>query len=226
MKAIRIKLAVFALVWPSLLSLAIALSVYAASETPMPGDSGILTWLQDQPAPGLTVSKIARWLETTQVVLAAGWLIAIGLWFAHYRTEAVVLAVTMGVMALAQTGIKDLLDRPRPAPPLAELRAGFTSPSFPSGHVMSATVFYGFALYLTLRLPLPLLLLRYGIVLVSTFAIVMAAPANVWVGVHWPSDVLGGYLWGLVLLIPAAFLIEAFRHIETNRRATLKPDHA
>jgi undecaprenyl-diphosphatase len=210
-----------ALLWLALLGAAIALSVYAASETPMSGDTGVLTWMQDQAAPGQTVSRIARWLETTQVVLAAGWLIAIGLWLARYRTEAVALAATMGLLALAQTGIKDLVDRPRPGPPIAEIRGGFSSPSFPSGHVMSATVFYGLALYLAWRLPLQPAL-KYGTVLVSTFAIVMAAPANVWVGVHWPSDVLGGYLWALVLLIPAVLAVETVR----TKPAASKHDHA
>jgi undecaprenyl-diphosphatase len=189
----------------------------------MPGDTRVLTWMQDQPAPGLTVSKVARWLETTQVVLAAGWLIAIALWLAHYRTEAIALAVTMGALALTQAGIKDLVDRPRPSPPLAEIRGGFSSPSFPSGHVMSATVFYGLALYLSLRLPL-LTVIKCGVALISAFAIIMAAPANIWVGVHWPSDVAGGYLWALVLLIPSVLIIETIR--EATAKRVSKPDHA
>lgn len=139
----------FSVCWLLALACAIALSIGASTETPMPGDTRILTWLQEQPAPGLTLSNIARWLEATEGVLAAGCLIAIALWFAHYRTETIVLAVIMALLVLTQGGIKDLVDRPRPSHPTAELRAGFTSPSFPSGHAMSATVFYGFASYLT-----------------------------------------------------------------------------
>jgi membrane-associated phospholipid phosphatase len=35
--------------------------------------------------------------------------------------------------------------------------------------------------------------------------LVLSAPANVYMGVHWPSDVLGGYAWGTALLLPAIF---------------------
>jgi len=126
--------------------------------------------------------------------------------------QAVALAVALAVLPLAQHEIKEIVDRARPPPELVEVRAGFSSPSFPAGHVMSPTVLYGFLLCLSIWPParpggdLPGLL---GAALGTWSAAVLAlsAPANVYMGVHWPSDVLGGYAWGAVLLLPAVFVV-------------------
>ena len=39
----------------------------------------------------------------------------------------------------------------------------------------------------------------------SAFVLVLTGPANVYVGVHWPSDVVGGYAWGAVLVLPLVY---------------------
>jgi membrane-associated phospholipid phosphatase len=35
--------------------------------------------------------------------------------------------------------------------------------------------------------------------------LVLSGPAQVYVGVHWPSDVVGGYAWAAVLLLPLLY---------------------
>jgi len=108
------------------------------------------------------------------------------------------------VLPFLQHGLKQLVDRPRPTPDLVELRAGFSSPSFPSGHVMSAALLYGLLLYLSLRIALPSVL-RLALIGWCAFMLVVSGPANVYLGVHWPSDVVGGYAWATVLLLPLVY---------------------
>jgi membrane-associated phospholipid phosphatase len=70
---------------------------------------------------------------------------------------------------------------------------------------MSGIVLYGWLTYLALSLPIA----RGAGIAVTLGAIVviaLSAPANVWTGAHWPSDVLGSYLWGAFLLQPLLFL--------------------
>jgi undecaprenyl-diphosphatase len=110
----------------------------------------------------------------------------------------------VAVMALLQSGLKDLVDRPRPTADLVELRAGFSSSSFPAGHVMSPTVLYGFLLYLAIALKLPFGG-RLALAGWSLFVLVLTGPANVYVGVHWPSDVVGGYAWGAALVLSLVY---------------------
>jgi membrane-associated phospholipid phosphatase len=67
--------------------------------------------------------------------------------------------------------------------------------SFPSGHVFSAFAFYGFIALLALRTSLPRgtkLIIAVGAVLL----ILIVAISRVYVGAHWPSDVLGSILLG------------------------------
>ena len=46
-------------------------------------------------------------------------------------------------------------------------------------------------------------LVRTGVAATLLVVLALTGIVNVWLGVHWPSDVLGGYLWGAVLLLPA-----------------------
>lgn len=191
-------------VWLGLLAGSIVLSVLAAQHDRLPGDLDLAQRLQDSAFPGLRMSKFVRMVTSTQVVLGTGGAAAVGLWLFGRRRQAVLLVVGLVVLALLQSGIKELVDRPRPTADLVELRAGYSSPSFPAGHVMSPTVLYGFVLYLAVALRLPLIV-RAAVVGWSVFLLVLAGPANVYVGVHWPSDVVGGYAWGAVLVLPLVY---------------------
>jgi undecaprenyl-diphosphatase len=195
-------------VWLGLLAGAIALSVLAAQHDRLPGDLDLTQRLQDSIFPGLRLSKFVRLVTTTQVVLGTGGAVALALWLFGRRRQAVLLVVGLAAMALLQSGVKELVDRPRPTADLVELRAGFSSPSFPAGHVMSPTVLYGFLLYLALVLKLPLVA-RIAVVGWSAFVLVLTGPANVYMGVHWPSDVVGGYAWGAVLVLPLVYVDRA-----------------
>jgi undecaprenyl-diphosphatase len=187
--------------WAALLLASLVLTALAAAHDRLPGDLAIAQWAQNLPLPGLPLSRFVRLVTTTQVVLGTGAAVAVLLWLSRRRREALLLAVGLALLPLLQHGLKEVVDRPRPSPDLIELRAGFVSPGFPAGHVMSPTLLYGFLLYLALvRLRYPPL--RLAVLAVSLLVLILSGPANVWVGVHWPSDVLGGYAWGLVLLLP------------------------
>jgi membrane-associated phospholipid phosphatase len=101
--------------------------------------------------------------------------------------------------------LKLLVDRPRPPYDPDALWSEPDSPSFPSGHVMSATVVYGWLLYLCL---VGAWQRRWRIAggAVAVIALTMTAVATVYLALHWPTDIIGGYLWGLVLILPAVWL--------------------
>jgi undecaprenyl-diphosphatase len=75
---------------------------------------------------------------------------------------------------------------------------------------MSATYFYGFLIYLALTFPLPSLA-RAALAAAAAAVIAFTGVANVWLGVHWPSDALGGYAWGALLLLPVIVACRRYR---------------
>lgn len=191
-------------IWLVLLAGAIVLSVLAGLHSRLPGDLDITEWLQDSLFPGMGVSRLVRAVGSTEVVLGTGGAVAVVLWLVGRRRQALLLAVGLVVLPFLQHGLKELVDRPRPTQDLVDLRAGFSSPSFPSGHVMSPAVLYGFLLYVSPRVALPRML-RVALPAWCAFMLVIAGPAQVYVGVHWPSDVVGGYAWAAVLLLPLVY---------------------
>lgn len=108
-------------------------------------------------------------------------------------------ALTIGLVSLLNGGIKRVVDRARPdllPPILAE--AGY---SFPSGHSTSAMVAYGIVAVLVWRLAwLPRWARR-----LSSFGcgliVGLVGLSRIYLGVHFPSDVLGGWLLGGMVVL-------------------------
>ncbi len=130
-----------------------------------------------------------------------------------WRRPAVVVTVAAAVWLadLAAFGIKEATGRPRPfvdSPDPEPLILGVVSDSFPSGH--AATSFAGavtLARFLPGRWPV-LLALAVGI-----------AFSRVYVGVHYPVDVLGGALLGLAAATALRMLVAAPRRSPRSPRA-------
>lgn len=109
------------------------------------------------------------------------------------RRAALFLALTVGGGALVSSGLKALFHRPRPDL-VDHLDQTFTS-SFPSAHAMVSTL-----AYLTLATVGIRFLRRHETrVFLLAMAVLLAfaiGASRVYLGVHWPSDVLAGWLAG------------------------------
>jgi undecaprenyl-diphosphatase len=112
-------------------------------------------------------------------------------------------ALAAGLAALASGSlnvlIKLLIQRPRPAAEIVDVFRHLTDFSFPSGHVMLYTGFFGFLWFLGYTLIKPswkrtLLLLVFG------GLVVLVGPSRIYLGQHWASDVLAGYLLSSLVL--------------------------
>ena len=186
------------------LAAAVTLAVFAALHDRLPGDLHATRAVQDWPFPGEPFADVLRVLSGTEVVVGIGLALAVAGWLAGRRRPALALAAGLGVMVLLQFLVKEVVDRPRPPTDLVDLRSGFTSPSFPSGHTMSPSYLYGFLAIAALTSSRSTAL-RAGVAVVVTLFLLLGGLANVWLGVHWSSDVIGGYLWAVAVLVPAAW---------------------
>ena len=198
--SVRTRVVVLA-VWVALLVGSLALVLLAAANNTQSGDRAMTQWLQEQTLPGQDLSDFVRALTATEVVLATGTAVSLILWLRGYRWQAILLGAGLAGMAMAQFGIKELVDRPRPDEDFVDIRATRSSPSFPAGHVMSGTFLYGFLIYLALTLPLGRVA-AVALTIAAALVIALVGPVNVWLGVHWPSDVLGGYVLAGIILLP------------------------
>ncbi len=192
--------------WLFVFALAAALSVLAASHDTLPGDVRISIWVQDIPM-GETLSDVVRAVTETESVMAAGFAIVVILWFRSHRRQALLLAGGLLALGLVEVGLKELVDRPRPDPELVDVRGSWSSSSFPSGHVMAGTFLYVLVMYFAWTLPMPRAA-AWGLAAFAGFFVVMVGPVSVYLGVHWPTDVLGSWLW-TSLLVSAVIALDA-----------------
>ena len=82
-----------------------------------------------------------------------------------------------------------------------------TGYSFPSGHAMVTLVFYGTLLYFAFQ-HTSFRKWRSLLVVLAIFLIVAIGVSRVYLGVHYPSDVLGSYLAGFCWLIISIIIIK------------------
>ncbi|MFH8486763.1 phosphatase PAP2 family protein [Streptomyces longisporoflavus] len=134
---------------------------------------------------------------------------AVVLWLASrgaYRL-ALWLAVTCVAGTVVQQGLKAAVDKPRPTWPDPVDSAHFAA--FPSGHAMTATVVCGLLLWLLRLYGAGPAVWRTGVT-IAAVSVVGVGVTRVWNGVHWPTDVLGGWLLG-ALAVAAAIATYAQR---------------
>lgn len=115
--------------------------------------------------------------------------------FAGLRAEAFKAALFTVISAIAGTFIKFVVARPRPDSSLVKIQEVFNDKSFPSLHVLIFTAFFGYMFYLALyKVSTPWL--KILIALGSAFLILTIGISRIYLGAHWASDTLGGYLVG------------------------------
>jgi membrane-associated phospholipid phosphatase len=144
----------------------------------------------------ITVTRIGSPGEI--VITALG---AVVLWSQRRRVASIALVVSVAGAGLLDFWLKLLFARPRPdifTPLTTE-----TSYSFPSGHTMSAVALYGFVAYLLWREGQ-----RMWAVLAVLFGLLISF-SRVYLGVHYPSDILGAITLGVLWL---AVVIVGYRH--------------
>lgn len=134
------------------------------------------------------------------VMVAIVSIISFLLYIFKHRTEAIIGSLTAVGSALSGAIIKMLVDRPRPSPSLTHVSIWLSDKSYPSNHVLVFTTYFGFLLYLLLNKPKHKI---KGLFLSVIFILLIASIgiSRIYLGVHWASDVLGGYLLGVLWLI-------------------------
>jgi undecaprenyl-diphosphatase len=118
------------------------------------------------------------------------------------RTVAIVLVVDAIVVIAVYNALKLMFSRERPR--LFDKISLPTDGSFPSGHSMSAIGIYGvIAAVLIALYPQA----RTAVIVAATLVVAAIGFSRVYLGVHWPSDVVAGLLGGVPPLVASVHLI-------------------
>src|SRR5438132_4840705 len=121
----------------------------------------------------------------------------------------VLLLVSTGGALFLNWSLKAVFARPRPDPVLRLMEV--TSASFPSGHAMDSATIYLTTAAILARLVNPLPLKLYCLV-VATFLSLLAGITRIYLGVHYPSDVLAGWTAGLAWALLCCTIARWLQH--------------
>lgn len=116
------------------------------------------------------------------------------------KWESITAMVAALLPPIVNVLVKDYIRRPRPTVDLVKVFAVLDSYSFPSGHVMFYVGFFGFLWFLVYTL----LKRSWSRTLLLVFLgslIALVGVSRIYLGQHWPSDVLGAYLLGGLTLV-------------------------
>jgi undecaprenyl-diphosphatase len=158
-------------------------------------DDAVMHWVAGNQNPlvktaMLEITTLGTGLVVAMMVIVAGMF----LWLNAHKHSALLLIVsTVGGIVLNNL-LKIGFSRPRPQ--IFEWGTHASSSSFPSGHAMSSIVVYGTVAYLVARLqkrPAA----RVATLVVAGILVLAICISRIYLGVHYPSDILAGLMIGL-----------------------------
>jgi undecaprenyl-diphosphatase len=158
-------------------------------------DDAVLRWIGPRRTPGLDALMLEiTSLGTASVVTMLVGVAALFLWLNKHKHSAILLFVSTFGGVILNNLLKLGFSRPRPD--IIAWGAKATFYSFPSGHAMSATVVYTTVAYLAARLQRTHAA-RAAIAVLAALIILVICISRVYLGVHYPSDVIAGVIIGV-----------------------------
>ena len=196
------------------LLLTLVIFVFAWFYATFPGDQQALERFQNSQTGWLdtAASAVSRlgWMPVSSVLMV---LTVVALFVTRRWADALVVTLS-GIPIGVGILLKDVIGRARPEYFLTG--SAPSSLSFPSGHSLFAMLFGGLLIVLAEELPISTPI-RRGLQTVLAMLILGVGASRVYLGVHWPSDVVGGYLFGIVALMGLAWMRN---HLPNSRRAS------
>ena len=192
------------------------LSVFAYDRPFFHWDITVVDWIEGLLGHGdIAIIKVVSWpwpgiklAMVAMVLVATTW----ATWVLGWRAGLQVFCVLL-IMGLNEA-FKEIIGRPRPGE-----SESIGDKSFPSGHVLYAVLLSGAAWFFAVS-KIPKLSLRMILLGVLIAWPILTGLSRIYLEKHWPSDVLGSYILGALVLIVMKWTIPA---LERTRGSFPKP---
>ena len=171
-------------------------------------DKTILLWIHQFANPTwdtimLNITKLGNpMIMVTITVITFGIL-----WWKRYRQEATIFAIHALGGTILSYGLKLAFNKSRPQ--LWEQLIDETSFSYPSGHALGSMVIYGFLAYLlSSHYPkFSKIIYIFAAILIGSIGL-----SRLYLGVHWPTDVIAGYGVGYLWLMLSITMLKLWKY--------------
>lgn len=128
-----------------------------------------------------------------------------------------ILSFTAMITVLSNQIIKNIIKRPRPNHIRLIKQGGY---SFPSGHAMISIAVYGFLLYY-IQTNCKNKKQKILLSVLLTIIILMIGCSRVYVGVHYPTDIIGGYCLSIYILKMVIYFYQKYRGNSNEKNGNL-----
>lgn len=177
----------------------LSLTVSAARVDTFAADLILIDWVQRVSLPGVEWMVISlNWVGSAVPLISLVSLGSLLLIMLRRYMEAALLASTIFVH-LVNFLLKAMAASPRPSADVVRVTDPSSGFGFPSGHTMAFAVTCGMAVYIAWRM-CGRRSVRYGAIFVALGGILGMGFSRVYSGAHWPTDVIGAYLWSMFYL--------------------------
>lgn len=179
-------------------------------------DRTLIDQIQGLESPYLTsLMKLLTFIGSTPFVIVLSLCLIFFLYkVLHHRLELILFIGALGGTAVLNEILKHLFRRTRPHLHRLIEATGY---SFPSGHAMSAFTVYVILSFLLWR-HIPSRWGRTLLIIFSTVMILGIGISRVYLGVHYPSDIIGGYLASGFWLTVAIWFFQYYKEKRYNKR--------
>lgn len=186
-------------------------------------DENILRWLAARRTPAmdeimLELTSLGNGVVLLMIVVIGG----LFLWLTQHKWSVYILIAGVIGGQLMNQLLKGAFSRERPS--VIEWVDHVSTPSFPSGHAMTSIIAYGSVAYLVGRLE-GTRRLRIATWTVAALIILAIGFSRMYLGVHYPSDILAGFLAGLAWLALVAASVRALKFFAPRRPETASEEH-
>ncbi|MDP1695688.1 MAG: phosphatase PAP2 family protein [archaeon] len=124
----------------------------------------------------------------------------------------IIFCIGLGISFFAEYLIKPIIQRARPENALISL----TDYSFPSGHAVISAFIFTFLIY-TFKRDIKNIILKNIFIIFCIFAFLFIGFSRIYTNVHWFSDVISGFVFGIFSLFLSIELIKLYKSLNNHR---------